>query len=226
MEPYAHIPLPTVQHICLISPQPAVDSQARPVGKLLPLNIHDQDLGFASQSPFEALSYVWGDRGSNHYSEIGGRMLPITKNCDAALRQLRPKRKDKQSKEVKKLEEIHEKEEKRRVNEAKKRSRSGKTGYPILPEIDEKELQPTKADSIITHHTETEDVTLGDKPGKDYGRLLWVDAVCIDRTNEDERSSHVTMMGDIYEMANTVNLYLGEGETCPMHISTLLRVNL
>jgi hypothetical protein len=40
---------------------------------------------------------------------------------------------------------------------------------------------------------------------------LWVDAVCIDQDNWDERAHQVDMMGDIYRRACEVVIWLGEG---------------
>ncbi|KAK4172109.1 heterokaryon incompatibility protein-domain-containing protein [Triangularia setosa] len=39
---------------------------------------------------------------------------------------------------------------------------------------------------------------------------IWVDAVCIDQQNMDERSKHVRVMGEIYAGAETVRVWLGE----------------
>ncbi|KAH7385797.1 heterokaryon incompatibility protein-domain-containing protein, partial [Pyrenochaeta sp. MPI-SDFR-AT-0127] len=41
-------------------------------------------------------------------------------------------------------------------------------------------------------------------------RILWVDAICIDQSNVDEKNVQVAMMGDIYRAAKTVCVFLGE----------------
>lgn len=41
--------------------------------------------------------------------------------------------------------------------------------------------------------------------------LLWVDAICIDQANDFERSHQVASMRDIYESAEVVLIYLGDG---------------
>lgn len=41
---------------------------------------------------------------------------------------------------------------------------------------------------------------------------LWVDAVCINQQNEDEKLGQVQMMGDIYRRAHRVFSWLGEGD--------------
>jgi hypothetical protein len=42
---------------------------------------------------------------------------------------------------------------------------------------------------------------------------LWVDAVCINQDNLEERNAQVTRMGDIYSHAYQVRIWLGEGQT-------------
>lgn len=42
--------------------------------------------------------------------------------------------------------------------------------------------------------------------------VLWVDAVCIDQRNNNERSSQVALMGRIYSLAERVLVWLGEEE--------------
>jgi hypothetical protein len=42
------------------------------------------------------------------------------------------------------------------------------------------------------------------------GELLWIDALCIDQSNDSERSSQVNMMGDIYESSKKNFVWLGE----------------
>ncbi|KAF4476034.1 Heterokaryon incompatibility protein 6, OR allele [Colletotrichum fructicola Nara gc5] len=88
---------------------------------------------------FEALSYVWGPPSSSHYLQLGALILPITANCDAALRHLRRASED---------------------------------------------------------------------------RNLWVDSICIDQTpgGVQERNTQVAMMGDIYQVAEDVLVWLGNGD--------------
>ncbi|KAK1830988.1 heterokaryon incompatibility protein-domain-containing protein [Podospora conica] len=43
-------------------------------------------------------------------------------------------------------------------------------------------------------------------------RALWVDAICIDQSSISERSQQVRLMGDIYKLALTVLIWLGEGD--------------
>lgn len=48
---------------------------------------------------------------------------------------------------------------------------------------------------------------------QDTSRLLWVDAVCINQRNTQEKSHQVAMMGEIYERASQVLTWLGEPST-------------
>ncbi|KAI1778623.1 heterokaryon incompatibility protein-domain-containing protein [Hypoxylon cercidicola] len=90
-------------------------------------------------TPYEALSYVWGAPSTAHGINIDSSTLPITANCDAAMRRLRRTSED---------------------------------------------------------------------------RVLWIDSICIDQTPEgvEERNTQVAMMGDIYENASNVLIWLGEGD--------------
>jgi len=87
---------------------------------------------------YEALSYTWDASIGQDYVLCYGRKLLVTKNCEAALRQLRYSQND---------------------------------------------------------------------------RLLWVDAICIDQNNINERSQQVGIMGDIYKSAIQVIVWLGIGNS-------------
>ncbi|PCD34539.1 hypothetical protein FGRA07_08857 [Fusarium graminearum] len=50
---------------------------------------------------------------------------------------------------------------------------------------------------------------------RDKSRYLWIDAICINQTNEQERNQQVAIMGDIYRAAQRVVMWLGE-ETEPI----------
>jgi hypothetical protein len=40
---------------------------------------------------------------------------------------------------------------------------------------------------------------------------IWIDAICIDQSNTQERNQQVSMMGDVYGSATTVWVWLGPG---------------
>jgi hypothetical protein len=45
-----------------------------------------------------------------------------------------------------------------------------------------------------------------------FPRVLWIDAICIDQTSLEERNQQVQLMGDIYERAKQVLVWIGEGD--------------
>ncbi|CZR51400.1 uncharacterized protein PAC_01275 [Phialocephala subalpina] len=60
-------------------------------------------------------------------------------------------------------------------------------------------------------------LTLPDRP-----RILWIDAICINQTDEVEKSREVAKMGEIYGQASRVVVWLGEGqEDSSLAITTL-----
>ena len=55
-------------------------------------------------------------------------------------------------------------------------------------------------------HSALRHLRLPDRP-----RTLWVDAICIDQTSDDDKSKQVRIMGEIYEGAEMVLVWLGPG---------------
>lgn len=48
---------------------------------------------------------------------------------------------------------------------------------------------------------------------EDEDKIYWIDALCIDQANIEERCKQVRLMGQIYEMASKVTIWLGpEGD--------------
>ena len=99
-----------------------------------PLHCSVTTINLEDTPPFEALSYVWGERTALSPILCDGRPLSITLNLELALRQLR---------------------------------------YPTRP------------------------------------RILWVDAICIDQDNIEERSRQVQYMRLVYKHATRVVVWLG-----------------
>ncbi|KAK0644469.1 heterokaryon incompatibility protein-domain-containing protein, partial [Cercophora newfieldiana] len=50
---------------------------------------------------------------------------------------------------------------------------------------------------------------MGFGASRDFTRVVWIDALCIDQTNLAERASQVKLMGDIYSSARHVVTWLG-----------------
>ncbi|RTE84286.1 hypothetical protein BHE90_001160 [Fusarium euwallaceae] len=136
---YRHIPLTSNSQTRVLVLQPAQDKSEALVGSLKVCDLHKSSGFIIPSSPFEALSYVWGPPSSTHTLTLGTASLPITANCDAALRELR-------------------------------------------------------------------------WPSKE--RHLWIDSICIDQTEGgvQERNIQVAMMGDIYEAASDVLVWLGPSD--------------
>ena len=57
----------------------------------------------------------------------------------------------------------------------------------------------------------------------DKPRVLWVDAICVDQQNLEERSHQVERMGDVYSLADRVIVWLGLDDTTSGHAIQLLR---
>jgi hypothetical protein len=58
---------------------------------------------------------------------------------------------------------------------------------------------------------------------KDENRLFWVDAICINQTDLEERSAQVLKMKDIYEKASEVVIWLGAGSDETMLAMSFIR---
>ena len=95
------------------------------------------DLSNVTHAKYDALSYSWGSPTPQKYILCNGKKLPISPNCEAALRNLR---------------------------------------LPLS------------------------------------GRMLWVDAVCIDQSDDNfaEKNQQLRLMGHIYSQATDVIIWLGE----------------
>ncbi|KAF1983614.1 hypothetical protein K402DRAFT_297997, partial [Aulographum hederae CBS 113979] len=85
-------------------------------------------------SPYETLSYTWGDSSSPIPIHISGHVIQVTRNLHAALQHIRQESTD---------------------------------------------------------------------------RILWIDALCIDQTNNAEKSAQVQMMRNIYHSAARTLVWLG-----------------
>lgn len=78
-----HLPLTEPRHIRLVSLKPSVNSY-----DLICCDMYEASL--ADQPEYEALSYVWGSPSALRRIEINQSRFLVTKNLEAALRQLRP----------------------------------------------------------------------------------------------------------------------------------------
>ncbi|KAJ8132725.1 hypothetical protein O1611_g898 [Lasiodiplodia mahajangana] len=61
---------------------------------------------------------------------------------------------------------------------------------------------------------------------QDRPRVMWIDALCINQSDEDERNAQVTRMADIYSQASQVTVFLGlPGEGSENAIQALKRIS-
>lgn len=83
--------------------------------------------------------------------------------------------------------------------------------YEALSYVWGKDLAPTPMaiDNINMEITQNLDAALRYLRHHDKARVLWVDAICIDQTNFDERAEQVRQMRDIYYFSSTVVVWLG-----------------
>lgn len=87
MKLYQHVPLSDPgRMIRILALHPAQSRSAALSGTVSQFNFNSSD---KSACHYEALSYVWGPPSTLHEIQIGDLTLPITANCDAALRSLR-----------------------------------------------------------------------------------------------------------------------------------------
>lgn len=70
---------------------------------------------------------------------------------------------------------------------------------------------PVVAQLHITHNLEVALRSLRPPP-EASPRRMWIDAVCIDQSNIDERSSQIPIMGHIFRLASRVVVWLGPAE--------------
>ncbi|KAI2777377.1 HET-domain-containing protein [Daldinia loculata] len=61
-----------------------------------------------------------------------------------------------------------------------------------------------------------------EKNGRHYDRDLWVDAICIDQGNDRERNEQVSIMADIYSLAECVIVWLGAADKLTPKASELI----
>ncbi|QDS74145.1 hypothetical protein FKW77_001233 [Venturia effusa] len=105
---------------------------------------------------------------------------------------------------------------------------------PIVPEYEALSYTWGTGDSpspveVLSPHsgqlpiTKNLDIAMRHLRYPDRPRTLWIDAICIDQANSDEKGSQVAIMGDIYRLANRVVAWLGPAENDSDHAMRLIR---
>lgn len=60
--------------------------------------------------------------------------------------------------------------------------------------------------------------------GKSFvARHLWLDAICLNRTNTVEKGSQIPLMGEIYRQAEKVRIWLGDADENTATVFAFLR---
>lgn len=82
---------------------------------------------------------------------------------------------------------------------------------------------PTKTHSLILGNcspliTDSAYTVLRKFASTDQNKLLWIDAICINQHDDEEKSQQVRLMTEIYSTASCVNIWLGSSpEACLAH---------
>lgn len=74
------------------------------------------------------------------------------------------------------------------------------------------DTSPVSFNGVLYHITKNLECALRYLRPKESPRVLWVDAVCINQNDEDEKSEQVLRMGEIYSGAIKVYAWLGEAD--------------
>jgi hypothetical protein len=78
---------------------------------------------------------------------------------------------------------------------------------------DPKDTLPIFLDGHIFNVTTNLESALRHLRWKDAVQTFWIDAICINQSDNLERSQQVSLMGNIYSLVQQTVIYLGEGTT-------------
>ena len=89
----------------------------------------------------------------------------------------------------------------------------------LVPQSSYEALSYTWGEPIFTHHVDTPDgrlnitenlhAALRQLRQTETSRILWIDAICINQSDDIEKGQQVTLMGEIYKKASAVLVWLG-----------------
>ncbi|KAH9884088.1 heterokaryon incompatibility protein-domain-containing protein [Xylariomycetidae sp. FL2044] len=143
-----------------------------------------------SKPAFCALSYVWGDPAKTKDIELDGKPFPVTSNLHDALSRIRQTY----------MEELHW-----RVNKVATSSRY-RLHHIGFWKWDAASLGRLSANPS----NRASEATLS---AKFFDRPLWIDALCINQQDDQERSEQVPRMGTIYRSALHTIAWLGNSKS-------------
>ena len=164
------------------------------------LHLHIESFSLASVPAYTALSYTWGrtDRAKTvHVGDENG-VLNVTKNLLNFLHgaRLRLKKAD----------------DKKKWGGKNKRRRSNPSWYKRTAEYDEGEFeQDVDEDGGAPADAAASAASAPVEPEAWDGGWLWIDALCINQADLGERSSQVLLMKRVFECAQGIIIWLGEG---------------
>ncbi|KAF2491139.1 hypothetical protein BU16DRAFT_144507 [Lophium mytilinum] len=172
---------------------------------------------FDSAPEYEALSYVWGAPEPKKSINLNGHEVFVGVNLFDALRGLRflnpsPQLPDAPIKERSILRRSLAKGSRPIAKMWRRyRSRGEMSSREAEEETPQAEQETShEIDEMITRYPICQKRDRWTHGRINTERIFWIDAVCIDQKNNEEKSHQVKMMGSIYKRAQTVLIWLGE----------------
>jgi hypothetical protein len=155
---------------------------------------------------YEALSYVWGPREPTRFIKCNAQEIEISPNLYDALFRLRPLRNgDVQGESVYDEANSTHNRRSKRLSKTKSMKQTDKPDQANVPP------SCTSFASLRTNSSR-----LGEQ-----ARIIWIDALCINQQDDEEKALQVQMMRQIYSLAKDVVIWLGETDA---HVSSTLGI--
>jgi hypothetical protein len=160
------------------------------------LEVHNLD----DLPDYEALSYVWGAREPTRYINCNSQEIEVSPNLYDALFRLRPLRDPDSVESLLGVKDAHRR--------SKRLSKCNSSNLFTPPKV------PPSCASFAKVRTQLS--RLGTEE-----RVLWIDAICINQQDDEEKAHQVQMMRQIYSLAKDVVVWLGENDA---HIPSTLEI--
>ena len=146
-----------------------------------PIRCHLIEASLDDLPEYEALSYVWGDSTCTEQIMCNGQIHHVTTNAARAIRRIRLG-----------------------ISSPNPKKDTTDPGAKYQKPTDSEENDDIKRPAS-SHFT-----SVSSSPKRYRPKFLWIDALCIDQTNDSERSHQVQLMRDIYSKAGRVIVWLGD----------------
>jgi hypothetical protein len=173
-----------------------------------------ENVSWDDNPEYETLSYVWGPDQLYASIILNGRPFLVRSNLWFALYYLRGHRGTK-TRTLREDEAIHsaispENDLVAQVTNTKAKFKSAVSrGKAKLGWSSERSEEMSSLESDMGRISVRQQ-RLADKSKSSSGRLVWIDAICINQDDILERNVQVQMMGMVYEKAKCVLIWLGE----------------